>query len=154
MDIDFFFPETVSVEHVGGTVTPNVRAQMEKSHEILLYGDHTVVSVDDVIVHHLQNGAVHRYSVLNVHYQSGHGHLPAITTLTVRKEGSKALGTMAQQHVYNVTGNNSRINVQSTDNSTNSVTESVNPSVQAASCCTRSNPGRSSTEARVVGSGR
>lgn len=120
MDINFFFPEVVSIEHATGVVTPNLRAQIARSNEILLWGDKTIISVDDVLVHTLRNGAVHRYHVLDVNYQAGHHPLPATTTLSVRKEGAKTYkNTGDRQQVYNVTGDNARVNVNSFDYSTN-----------------------------------
>jgi hypothetical protein len=127
MDINFFFPETVSIEHVNGTVSSGVRAQIEKSSEIILLGNQIVVSVDDVIVHTLENGAVHRYSVQNASYNRGFAHMPAITTLKVQKHGAKDSRAVGGHHVYNVSGNNARINVHSTDRSTNVVSAPVNP---------------------------
>jgi hypothetical protein len=127
MDIDFFFPETVSLEGRNGNTIWGLRAQIVKAGKILIYGDHTVIDVDDVIVHSLRNGTSHRYRVLDVIYQQGHIDLPAITSLEVRREGSKASQAVGDQHVYNVTGNNARVNVHSNDSSTNTVTTGMNP---------------------------
>ncbi len=63
MDIDFFFPETVSIEHANGSTTSGVRAQIERSNQIILFGNSIVVSVDDIVVQPLENGAVQRFSV-------------------------------------------------------------------------------------------
>src|ERR1700733_9049521 len=114
-DLDFFFPESVSLETRTGLTKPGLRAQIAPS-KILLFGDQVVIDVDDVIVHTARNGAVQRYSVLDVHYQAGEMDLPAITTLRVDKQGSKAIGrSPGSQHTYNVSGDNARINIHSTD---------------------------------------
>lgn len=128
MDLDFFFPERVTLERPDGSSQAGLRAQIDGSNEkILLFGDQTLLSDDDVIVHMVSNGAVQRYEVLDVHYQRGDANLPAITTLRVRREGSKAAYNPSNQHVYNVSGNNARINVNSTDHSLNIAAVSVDP---------------------------
>jgi hypothetical protein len=88
-DIDFFFPETVILQGADGYARATLRAQIDRGNKIIVHGDHVVISVDDVIVHGLSNGATQRYSVLDVHYQRADSDLPAITTLTVQKHGSK-----------------------------------------------------------------
>jgi hypothetical protein len=89
-DIDFFFPETVILEGANGFAKVSLHAQIDRSDKIIIHGDDVVISVDDVIVHALNNGETQRYSILDVHYQKGDFDLPAITTLAVRKHGSKA----------------------------------------------------------------
>jgi hypothetical protein len=126
-DLDFFFPETVSLETRAGSTKTGLRAQIAPS-KILLFGDQVVVDVDDAIVHTARNGAVQRYSVLDVHYQAGEMDLPAVTTLKVEKQGSKAVGrSSASQHTYNLSGDNARINIRSTDNSINTVNAAISP---------------------------
>jgi hypothetical protein len=89
-DIDFFFPETVILEGANGSAKASLQAQIDRNNKIIIHGDQVIISVDDVIVHALSNGEMQRYSVLDVHYQRGDIDLQAITTLVVRKHGSKA----------------------------------------------------------------
>ena len=125
MDLDFFFPDKFVIE--GSTI--EVRGQLSsKKNEILVHGDQTVISVDDVLVRALSNGVVERYGVLDVLYQKGHGSdLPAVTHVKYRKEGAQlpSLAAAASHVTYNVTGSNARINVHSQDSSTNVVNVTV-----------------------------
>jgi hypothetical protein len=66
-------------------------------------------------------------SVLDVQYQKGDFDLPAITTLAVQKQGSKAPYSAASgQHIYNLTGDNAPVNIHSHDQSTNTVNVTAN----------------------------
>ncbi len=74
MDLDFF-PDKFVIEGA----TTEVRGQLSsKKNEILVHGDQTVISVDDVLVRTLTNGVVERYGVLDVMYQQGYGGDPKL----------------------------------------------------------------------------
>jgi|SRR5579864_2606428 len=121
-DLDFFFPDMITIENAGGLSVPAVRAQFSRPGEVLLYGDQIVVSEGDILVRKHDNGAVERYNVLNVEYQKAVKDLPAITSLMVEKQGSKfSPHSRAVQNIYTVSGPNARVNVQAQDSSVNIV---------------------------------
>jgi hypothetical protein len=122
MDTDFFFPDKVSIKRLTDGSAAEAKAQFSGSGEALLHGNGTIVSEGDTIVRRHDNGVVENYTVLNVDYQKGFGDLPAVTKLMLQKQGSNfSPHSQALQNIYNVTGPNARVNVQSQDSSVNVV---------------------------------
>lgn len=122
MDLDFFFPDKVVIERASGDSAIEARAQFSKPGRALLHGDQIIIAEGDVIVRKHKNGVVEKYDVLNVDYQQGFDQLPAVTKLALKKQGSNfSPHSNAIQNIYNVSGPNSRVNVQSHDASVNVV---------------------------------
>ena len=120
MDLEFFFPDKVTLRLSDGSQRDNVHAQFTRKGTILLPSEDLPVREGDVVLRKLPNGIVDEFEVAHVDFQHGHGDLPPITTLTARKRGSRLGGHQPRvQNVYNVSGANPRVNVNSTDNSTN-----------------------------------
>jgi hypothetical protein len=76
-DLDFFFPDVVSIETSKGESAMGLRAQFSKPGEVVLRGDDTIISEGDVVIRKLTNGLTERYEIINVEYQQGFEELPA-----------------------------------------------------------------------------
>jgi hypothetical protein len=99
-----------------GTVIENIQANVQP--KIIFIGDAKLpLEENDKIYRKLPNGLVETYIVLDRGYYTGFGgHYQA----KVRKEGSiKEDKYQSIINVYTASGPNSRININSTDNSTN-----------------------------------
>lgn len=85
---------------------------------IFLVNEYRTLAVNegDKIIRNLSNGVQEKYVVSNAAFSEGFpGQIPANYNITVRKEG--IVGTRMPTHI--VMGNNSKIMVNSTDNSIN-----------------------------------
>jgi hypothetical protein len=121
MDLDFFFPDRVQIQLSDGTQHRDIRAQFTNKGTILLPVENLPIREGDLIRRQLPNGIIDEFEIDHVDYQQGHGDHPPITTLTVRKRGSR-LQKHPVQNIYNVSGVNPRVNVNSADNSINVAT--------------------------------
>jgi hypothetical protein len=114
--------EDVTLEKVSGERHENVRALV--TNEIILIPDASLpIESDDAILRKLPSGIVQRLVVTDpVFFQKIHG-TPAHYQLNYRKEGQKPAGTPGYN--FNFMGDNARLNVNSTDNSINTVSHST-----------------------------
>ena len=75
----------------------------------------------DVFERTLPNGIVERYTILDAGFMQGTGGIKPHYQSVVRKQTKIDLPTQPGQIVYNLTGPNARVNIQSVDSSTNLV---------------------------------
>lgn len=119
MDLDFFFPDQVRAVSSDGRAISELRAQVNGTNEMLVYGDSVPLQVGDQILRKLRNGIEESYEILDAHFQAAHGtDLPAVTQLRVQKQGSVPRAHQASTHIH-VTGVGARVNLNSTDSSSN-----------------------------------
>lgn len=115
MNIAGFCRDTVSIEHADGTRHDNVKAQVN-SKSIIIPNEKVPVSIGDVIVRKLPSGISERLVVTEPGFTHGAHSIPSHYSVKYRHESAaeKTAG-----HTFNVSGQNARVNFQSTDNSTN-----------------------------------
>ena len=119
-DLEFFFPDQVQVQLADGSQHDGVRAQFTKKGTILLPVDKLPIREGDVVRRKLPNGITEEFEINHVDFQLAVHDFPPITTLTVRKRGSRLQRQQPrEQTIYNLSGANPRVNVNSTDNSIN-----------------------------------
>lgn len=99
------------IENVGAAVTPG---------KIIIDNGKLPVEEGDTLERLLPNGLVEQYTVLDRGYFAEFHGQPAHYQIEVQKE-SGIPRRSNNQTIYNVTGPNARVNVQSTDTSTNVV---------------------------------
>lgn len=102
-----------------GTRTEKIRSTVAGAELIVIKGNALVIDVGDLILRKLSNGAEETYEVQDPRFYE-RGPDGAHYQLKVKKLGLPEAGR-AKQVIYNVTGNNARVNINSTDNSTNHV---------------------------------
>ncbi|MGI4976788.1 MAG: hypothetical protein ACRYG6_07580 [Janthinobacterium lividum] len=109
--------ERVTVERQDGSRYEDVPATLPGGGVIFIPDVTIPIAPGDFILRQIQSGLIERYIVENPelfsrmsspHYQ-----------VKVRREGAGAPGSTG--HVFHVSGNNARVNIGSTDNSTNTV---------------------------------
>jgi len=128
MNFDRFMTDKVTLVKVSGEEFPSLKAQVSKK-GVLMKGD-TLIESGDQIVRHVSNGHDEIFVVLDAQFQEKFRSMPAHYKLEVSKDGSGEVGKLAVpsltetvvNNTYNFHGDNSRVNNNSTDNSTNNVT--------------------------------
>ena len=99
----------------------NLRASVQSG---LIVTDDVEVPVEDgdTFERTLPSGVKESFDVLDAGFQQGLHRIPAHYQSKVQKNTAKARGkTSSQQTVYNLIGTNARVNIRSTDSSTNVV---------------------------------
>lgn len=88
---------------------------------IMLDAGNLLIEPGDLIQRNMSNGGKETYEVLDPSFYEGFSGIPAHYQLKVRKLGIPEAAKAIQHITYNVSGNNTRINQNSIDNSTNVV---------------------------------
>lgn len=113
--------DVVTLVKADGTRYGNIKATVQA--KLILTGDAKLpIEEGDCFERRLPNGTVESYEVLDPGFFAGMSGMPAHFQSKVRRQ-SRGTPTPkpAQQVVYNVTGDNARINIGATDASTNIV---------------------------------
>lgn len=110
--------DTVTLVKQAGARTEGVRAVVE-SDQITTYDTSLDVEEGDKIERLLPTGRAESYLVLDTGYQPGYGPVPPFYQMKVRKVSAISESQRGASVVYNVSGPNARVNVNSTDSSTN-----------------------------------
>ena len=89
----------------------------------LILTDNVKVPVEDgdTFERTLPSGVTESFEVLDAGFQQGFHGIPAHYQSKVQKRTAKIRGSSTQHTVYNLIGPNARVNIQSTDSSTNVV---------------------------------
>lgn len=129
MDLKSMCNDVVTIQNQDGRQHTNVKAQVSKN-LIIIPNERIPVSIGDTILRPLPSGLVERLVVTEPGYhQSFHG-IPGHYQAKYRHEANApkpSAGTM-----LHVSGSNSRININSTDNSTNTVVLQIENSRELA----------------------
>lgn len=123
-DYDFGFPDRVAVRtRADGKWHDNIKAQVQRDKILMLEGTLPIAEGDE-LQRRLPNGITEEYGIEHLEFQAAVMDFPAIMTAHVRKRGSALHERkhLVQQTNYNLTGANPRVNVNSIDNSANTIT--------------------------------
>lgn len=116
-----FMTDTISVQKQNGEKIEGLKAAVQ-SHQIDLDRSDVLIEVGDLIERRMSNGATETYEVIDpVFHEAFHG-IPAHYQMKVKKLGVPEAKARIQSITYNINGNNARVNHDSVDNSTNTVT--------------------------------
>ncbi|HBO5664197.1 hypothetical protein AN460_13515 [Pseudomonas aeruginosa] len=116
-----FMTDTISVQKQNGEKIEGLKAAVQ-SHQIDLDRADVLIEVGDLIERRMSNGATETYEVIDpVFHEAFHG-IPAHYQMKVKKLGVPEAKARIQSITYNINGNNARVNHDSVDNSTNTVT--------------------------------
>jgi hypothetical protein len=115
--------EEVDLIRMNGEVHRNIKATMW-GNTIHLKDTLLFIEEGDTIQRVLPNGMQEKYTIINVVYNQSYKSAPASYRLEVEKQ-TKLQKPAVESIVFNSSGHNTRININSTDNSTNVVAESI-----------------------------
>ncbi len=122
--------EKVTVERTAdGSRHESVSARVTNDH-IVIPDASVRLAPDDVVLRELPSGEVERFVVTDPGFHQEFHGIPAHYQATYRREGTAPEGQPG--YVLNVTGQNPRVNINSTDNSTNVVHYQPQQMVQLA----------------------
>lgn len=111
--------DVISLIKPDGTVVEGIKANVQPN-LIFIHDEQVPLEEGDKIYRKLPNGLVETYVVLDRGYHSQRSVLPGHYQAKVRKEGSiKEQQYQSIINIYNASGPNSRVNINSTDNSVN-----------------------------------
>ena len=110
--------ETVTLERQDGSRYEGVQA-LVTGKTILIPDAKIPIEPLDAILRQLPSGLVERFLVIDPGFHAAVHGLPGHYQVKYRREGQKPAGSAG--YVVHVSGNNSRVNIHSTDNSINSV---------------------------------
>jgi hypothetical protein len=116
MNLGWACKDVVSIEKKDGTVIPGVKAQVGSG--IIIPNDKVAIESGDVVLRQIPNGGVERLVITNPGYHAANLGFPGHYQASYQHE--HAMQQSRPLHIQ-VTGNNSRFNYNSTDNSTNVV---------------------------------
>ncbi len=120
MDFGDLHKDTIELLKSDGTRTTGLKASVQKD-KIFMEANGILVEPQDLIVRKMSNGAEETYRVIDPgFYEEFHG-IPANYQMDVHKLGLPEAKSAVHNITYNITGNNARVNQNSTDNSTNLV---------------------------------
>jgi hypothetical protein len=121
--LDGFMTDNVSLVKANGQRIENIGANVQAK-KIFIDNGSVPIEEGDILERKLPNGLVERYRVMDRGYFAAFSGTPAHYQVQVQKETAlvpRAGGTT----IYNVSGLNARVNVQSTDVSTNVINVDV-----------------------------
>ncbi|MED5607806.1 hypothetical protein VV867_08910 [Pseudomonas sp. JH-2] len=116
--MSIFDRDKVNLLKTDGTKVDGIAATVSGSNLIVIKGEKVIISSGDILVRPLSNGGEETYEVVDPRYYDV-GHIGPHYQLQVKKLGIPEAKAAVQHITYNLSGVNSRVNVNSTDNSTN-----------------------------------
>jgi hypothetical protein len=115
-----FDKDKVDLKKLDGSGADGIVATVAGSDLIVIKSNKYIIDVGDLLTRKLSNGAEETYQVVDPkYYETTPGSSGPHYQLKVKKLGVPEARAAFQHIVYNVTGNNARVNVDSVDNSTN-----------------------------------
>lgn len=118
--MSIFNRDKVSLIKQDGSRVDEIVSTVSGSNLIVIKGGKQIIDIGDLLVRKLSNGAEETYQVVDPkYYETTPGSTGPHYQLKVKKLGVPEAAAAVQHIVYNVSGNNSRVNVGSVDNSTN-----------------------------------
>ncbi len=120
MSFGSLLQDKVTLIKKDGNRFENIRAFVQSDK---IFTDDPAIPIEDgdVFERTLLNGIVERYTILDAGYRQGTGGIKSHYQSVVRKQTKIDLSTQPSPIVYNLTGPNVRVNIQSIDSSTNLV---------------------------------
>jgi hypothetical protein len=103
-----------------GTRIGGLKASVQRT-KIYMDAGKQVVETGDLILRKMSNGVEETYRVIDPGFYEAFGGIPANYQMDVQKLGLPEAKSAVQSITYNITGHNTRINQNTTDNSTNVV---------------------------------
>lgn len=115
-----FNKDKITLVKADGTIAKEQVPALVTGETIFTADKQLPVEVGDYILRNLPNGLVEKYQVKNPKYfDVGHGLDPHFQIDVLRAGGPQAQAAVVQSITNNFTGPNSRVNINSTDNSFN-----------------------------------
>jgi hypothetical protein len=120
VNMSLFDRDRVDLLKQDGTKFERITATVGSSELIVIKGSKQVIEIGDLLIRKLSNGGEETYKVLDPQYhERTPGGFGPHYQLKVKKLGVPEAQVAVQHIVYNISGNNARVNVGSVDNSTN-----------------------------------
>jgi hypothetical protein len=127
MSFEYLCNDIVTIERQDGTRFKRVRAQVSAK-SIIIPDSNIPIEPGDAVLRALPSGVVERFIVTEPGFHAPFHTIPAHYQIKYRREGTGPAGTPG--YVIQVSGENSRVNVNSVDNSSNAVNSvSVDPAI-------------------------
>lgn len=121
MPFSDFMTDTITIRKGNGDVIENLKASVQ-SNQIFLDRSDILIEPRDLIERKMSNGGIETFDVIDPGFHEAFHGIEAHYQMKVKKLGLPEAKQRTQSIVYNITGHNARINNDSVDNSTNSVT--------------------------------
>lgn len=112
--------DTIDILKSDGTEVAGRKASVQKN-KIFMEADGLLIEPGDLILRRMSNGAKETYRVIDPGFHEDFHQIKAHYQMDVHKLGMPEAKSAVQNITYNVSGNNTRINQNSVDNSTNVV---------------------------------
>ena len=112
--------DTVSILKSTGEHIENIQASVQTGKTYIQRSD-ILIGTGDLIQRTMSNGATETYEVIDPGFHEGLGGIPAGYQIVHKNLGLPEAEKAVQSITYNLNGNNTRVNNNSTDNSTNVV---------------------------------
>lgn len=120
MSLSSLLKDTVSLLKKNGERIDGIKASVQ-SQKIYINQSDILIETGDLIQRRMSNGGEETYEVIDPGFHERHGQIPAGYQMTHKKLGLPEAVKAVQNITYNISGANSRVNNQSTDNSQNIV---------------------------------
>lgn len=118
---DDFMNDTISIQKLSGNKLEGIKAMVQPDRVHIDRSD-ILIETGDLIERKMSNGATETYEVLDpIFHEAFHG-IPAHYQVKVKKLGVPEAKARVERITYNFHGSNARVNNNSVDNSTNTVT--------------------------------
>lgn len=113
-----YLTDVVTLQKADGQLIENVKAMVQPN--LIVVADVSLsIEPNDSIIRELPSGVKEKFIVKEPGYQAGMGGIKAHYQIKCVREGQAVKKAEAQTINYNVSGPNARININSTDSSTN-----------------------------------
>lgn len=120
MPMSQLYTDKISLIKTDGTRVDNIKCSVQ-SNQIFLDVLDTPIEPKDIVIRKMSNGAEETFLVIDPNfYEEFHG-IKAHYQMKVKKLGLPEAKQAIQNITYHISGNNARVNNNSTDNSTNTV---------------------------------
>ena len=120
MSLKGFMIDTISLKKKDGRIFDNIKAQV--SIKGICTDDVTIPFEDgDFLCRILPNGVEETYLIVQANYSERFHNIPPMYNIEVRKTSRQEYEKFQTVNNFNVSGTNSRININSNDNSNNTI---------------------------------
>ncbi|HHR0444916.1 TPA: hypothetical protein ACSXXW_000915 [Pseudomonas aeruginosa] len=121
MSFSDFMTDAISVQKHTGEKLEGLKASVQTD-SIFLNRSDVLIEPRDLILRSMSNGASETYEVIDPGFHEQFGGIEAHYQMKVKKLGIPEAKARIQSITYHINGNNARVNHDSVDNSTNTVT--------------------------------